>query len=358
MPEHAQCVVGTYSEWVIDGDYDWPPKCPICDQNLLAGQEPTIRLSCLHVTHTSCLAKHIQQFPPYTAPAGYVCPSCPMPLWPSEKGRDSSTSLYTKLRLFLSKTPACAEPTMLPGAKPGGSTHGAPGTINGNGGVAVPADAKAGKGSAGGQSSPRGAAKGSLTNGPATGGGGAGSQSSPPAGAGWAAERGSAGGDGGGGGAEAAGRDKFAAARGSQEGHAAAVDAEERSNAGPATSGMAVAMSARKLQGRAGSQALDTRIDVDTDEEGGDKKYARRGNWYEQFVRRVLPVWVAPQPTLPVSAVDELIGDGPSTRGRASGRKRKKLLHADPKHVLLVLALLSCFATMLLLYSRMQPPPT
>lgn len=32
---------------------------------------------CIDVIHTNCLISHIKSFPPHTAPAGYVCPSCP-----------------------------------------------------------------------------------------------------------------------------------------------------------------------------------------------------------------------------------------------------------------------------------------
>ncbi|GAU14993.1 hypothetical protein TSUD_47880 [Trifolium subterraneum] len=77
FPEHEICVIRTYSEWVIDGEYDWPPKCCQCQAVLEEGSgSQTTRLGCLHVIHTNCLVSHIKSFPPHTAPAGYVCPSC------------------------------------------------------------------------------------------------------------------------------------------------------------------------------------------------------------------------------------------------------------------------------------------
>ncbi|GER42140.1 RING/U-box superfamily protein [Striga asiatica] len=76
-PEHQICVVRTYSEWVIDGEYDWPPKCCKCQAVLDEGSNPqTTRLGCLHVIHNSCLVSHIKSFPSQTAPAGYICPGC------------------------------------------------------------------------------------------------------------------------------------------------------------------------------------------------------------------------------------------------------------------------------------------
>ncbi|OIW06885.1 hypothetical protein TanjilG_19534, partial [Lupinus angustifolius] len=80
FPEHQICVIRTYSEWVIDGEYDWPPKCCKCQVDLEEGTgSQTTRLGCLHVIHTNCLVSHIKSFPPHTAPAGYVCPSCSTP---------------------------------------------------------------------------------------------------------------------------------------------------------------------------------------------------------------------------------------------------------------------------------------
>ncbi|MFQ6667484.1 hypothetical protein Gotur_033481, partial [Gossypium turneri] len=77
FPEHQICVIRTYSEWVIDGEYNWPPKCCKCQAVLEEGAgSETTRLGCLHVIHTNCLISHIKSFPPHTAPAGYTCPSC------------------------------------------------------------------------------------------------------------------------------------------------------------------------------------------------------------------------------------------------------------------------------------------
>ncbi|KAG6414970.1 hypothetical protein SASPL_122368 [Salvia splendens] len=81
FPEHQICVVRTYSEWVIDGEYDWPPKCCHCQADLAEGTDPqTARLGCLHVIHSDCLVSHVKSFPPQTAPAGYVCPACSTPV--------------------------------------------------------------------------------------------------------------------------------------------------------------------------------------------------------------------------------------------------------------------------------------
>ncbi|KAJ6345732.1 hypothetical protein OIU78_008398 [Salix suchowensis] len=52
FPEHQICVVRTYSEWVIDGEYDWPPRCCSCQAVFQEGDGPqTTRLGCLRMSH-------------------------------------------------------------------------------------------------------------------------------------------------------------------------------------------------------------------------------------------------------------------------------------------------------------------
>ncbi|KAF7128081.1 hypothetical protein RHSIM_Rhsim11G0153600 [Rhododendron simsii] len=95
----AQSLVRTYSEWVIDGEYDWPPKCCLCHTGIEEGTDPqTTRLGCLHIMHTNCLVSHIKGFPPHTAPAGYACPACSTPIWPPKSVKDSGSRLHSKLK--------------------------------------------------------------------------------------------------------------------------------------------------------------------------------------------------------------------------------------------------------------------
>ncbi|KAL6013116.1 hypothetical protein ACLOJK_003608 [Asimina triloba] len=43
--------VRTYSEWVIDGEYDWPPTCCSCQAVLEATSDSqTTRLGCLRLS--------------------------------------------------------------------------------------------------------------------------------------------------------------------------------------------------------------------------------------------------------------------------------------------------------------------
>ncbi|KAG6514714.1 hypothetical protein ZIOFF_025084 [Zingiber officinale] len=90
--------VKKYSDWVIDGEYDWPPTCSFCNATLEEGKDQTTRLGCLHLMHTSCLVSHIKSFPPQTAPAGYVCPTCSTPIWPPVSIKDTGSRLHSKLK--------------------------------------------------------------------------------------------------------------------------------------------------------------------------------------------------------------------------------------------------------------------
>ncbi|WOK92347.1 zinc finger protein-like [Canna indica] len=98
FPEHQICVVKKYSDWVVDGEYDWPPTCCLCNVALETGMDQTVRLGCLHLMHTQCLVSHIKSFSPQTAPAGYVCPACPSPIWPPISIKDTGSRLHTMLK--------------------------------------------------------------------------------------------------------------------------------------------------------------------------------------------------------------------------------------------------------------------
>ncbi|XP_039019936.1 zinc finger protein-like 1 homolog [Hibiscus syriacus] len=98
-------MIRTYSEWVIYGEYDWPPRCCKCQAVLEEGDGsvPT-RLGCLHVIHTNCLVSHIKSFPPHTAPAGYACPSCSTSIWPPKSVKDSASRLHSLLKEAIMQT--------------------------------------------------------------------------------------------------------------------------------------------------------------------------------------------------------------------------------------------------------------
>nr|CAG4645713.1 EOG090X0ASS [Lynceus sp. MCZ IZ 141354] len=78
---HRKCVVQSYLLWLRDSDYD--PSCTLCSLPLKSSDaSDCVRLTCYHVFHVSCLDKYARSLPPHTAPAGYVCPTCGMALFP------------------------------------------------------------------------------------------------------------------------------------------------------------------------------------------------------------------------------------------------------------------------------------
>ncbi|CAH1163680.1 unnamed protein product [Phaedon cochleariae] len=78
VTNHPICVVQSYLQWLQDSDYN--SICELCSKDL--NIEDSIRLSCYHVFHWSCLDHFSRQLPPTTAPRGYTCPSCKNPLFP------------------------------------------------------------------------------------------------------------------------------------------------------------------------------------------------------------------------------------------------------------------------------------
>ncbi|XP_032818575.2 zinc finger protein-like 1 isoform X1 [Petromyzon marinus] len=76
---HGKCIVQSYLQWLQDSDYS--PDCPLCSTALAGGD--TVRLMCYDVFHWACLNTMAAQLPPNTAPAGYCCPSCKAPIFPS-----------------------------------------------------------------------------------------------------------------------------------------------------------------------------------------------------------------------------------------------------------------------------------
>ncbi|KAG2293886.1 hypothetical protein Bca52824_040555 [Brassica carinata] len=104
FPEHQTCVVRTYSEWVIDGEYD-QPKCCQCQAAFdEGGAHQLTRLGCLHAIHTSCLVSLIKSLPPHTAPPGYACPTCSTPIWPPKMVKDAGSRLHAQLREAIMQT--------------------------------------------------------------------------------------------------------------------------------------------------------------------------------------------------------------------------------------------------------------
>jgi len=95
--EHQLCVVKTYIAWLTDSDYD-PPHCLICKGELKEGD--VLRLMCLDLFHPECIDVHAKSLPQNTAKAGYSCPACSLPLFPTE---ENNSYLANQLNRYLSQ---------------------------------------------------------------------------------------------------------------------------------------------------------------------------------------------------------------------------------------------------------------
>ncbi|GER36908.1 zinc finger protein-like protein [Striga asiatica] len=298
FPEHQICVVRTYSEWVIDGEYDWPPKCCNCQAVLEEGSNPqTTRLGCLHVIHTSCLVSHIKSFPPHTAPAGYVCPGCSTSIWPPKSVKDSGSRLHSYLKEAILQT-------------------GLEKNLFGNHPVSL----------------------GTETRSP------------PPAFASEPLMH------------PSAGKDAVPTATGftrpasldivETDGPSSATSSlpNHEPNFSKSSSPPGPGATTRKTALQVERQNSEVSYYAD-DEDANKKKYLRRGTIRHKFLRSLLPFWSSALPTLPVTAPPRK--DASHTDDSSEGRTRHhKSSRMDPRKLLLVIAIMACMATMGILYYR------
>ncbi|CAI9765612.1 unnamed protein product [Fraxinus pennsylvanica] len=305
FPEHQLCVIRTYSEWVIDGEYDWPPKCCHC-QAVLEGTDPqTTRLGCLHVIHTSCLVTHIKSFPPHTAPAGYVCPECSTSIWPPKSVKDSGSRLHSKLKEAIVQTGL--EKNLFgnhPVSFPGPESRSPPPAFASD--PLMHADA-------GGMSSSVGIDATSSTI------------SAKPSSLDII---------------EINGPDSAAASLPNRE-----------LNLSKSSSPSVPGATTRKSGLQFDRQSSEVSYYAD-DEDGNQKKYSRRGTIRHKLLRSLLPFWSSALPTLPVTAPPRK--DASNADDIPEGRlKQHRSSRMDPRKLLLIIAIMACMATMGILYYRL-----
>ncbi|XVE66721.1 hypothetical protein DITRI_Ditri08aG0102400 [Diplodiscus trichospermus] len=308
FPEHQICVIRTYSEWVIDGEYDWPPKCCKCQAVIEEGAaSETTRLGCLHVIHTNCLVSHIKSFPPHTAPAGYACPSCSTSIWPPKSVKDSASRLHSLLKEAIMQT-------------------GMEKNLFGNHPVSLPAIEPRGP--------PPAFASDPLRNVTSTGG------------------------------REYDGNSTHSVEK--DEGYSVVggpaklkvteiTEIDGPSSAGnymKTSSPVAPMATTRKSTVQVDRQNSEISYYAD-DEDGNHKKYSRRGSFRHKFLRALIPFWSSALPTLPVTAPPRK--DASNADEVPEGRlKHQRSTRMDPRKILLVIAIMACMATMGILYYRIS----
>ncbi|EOA30958.1 hypothetical protein CARUB_v10014104mg [Capsella rubella] len=301
FPEHQTCVVRTYSEWVIDGEYD-QPKCCQCQVTFdEGGGHQVTRLGCLHAIHTNCLVSHIKSFPPHTAPAGYVCPSCNTPIWPPKMVKDAGSRLHALLREVITQT-------------------GLEKNLLGNHPVSRSTESR---------SPPPAFASDALIN--------LSSSSHTQEGKNLPD------------GYSVAGNGEY-----SKPAVSEIVEIDVPASAGnymkSSSPGLAAA-AARKGVPAVDRQNSETLYYAD-DEDGNRKKYSRRGPLRHKFLRALLPFWSSALPTLPVTAPPRK--DATKADDGSEGRVRhQRSSRMDIRKILILIALIACMATMGILYYRL-----
>ncbi|KAL6494646.1 hypothetical protein OROGR_031446 [Orobanche gracilis] len=299
FPEHQICVARTYSEWVIDGEYDWPPKCCHCQVVLEEGtNSQTTRLGCLHVVHTSCLVSHIKSFPLHTAPAGYVCPSCSTSIWPPKCVKDSGSRLHSKLKEAIMQT---GLEKNLFGNHPvsfGIETRSPPPAFASEPLVHPTVEKDAA----------------SITTG-----------STRPASLDIV---------------EIDGPSPATSSLPNQEPNFA----KNNSPAGPGATARKNALQAERQNSEFSYYA--------DDEDANRKKYSRRGTFRHKVLRSLLPFWSSALPTLPVTAPPRKDTSHADDASEGRPRHHHKSSRMDPRKLLLIIAIMACIATMGILYYR------
>ncbi|CAN1288881.1 Zinc finger protein-like 1 homolog [Linum perenne] len=307
FPEHQICVVRTYSEWVIDGGYDWPPKCCSCQAVLDEGSGETTRLGCMHVIHTNCLVSHVQSFPPHTAPAGYVCPSCSIPIWPPKNVKDSGSSFHSKLKEAIIQT-------------------GIEKNLFGNHPVSFPAPPPAfvsdplvsiSSSSLSAKDDPNNLAEGYSNI----------SGKMP----------------------------SMVSVPDIVEVDSPSSAANYLKNSSPAAVRDLTYISQPGATTRKGGIQIDRQNSdmsyYEDDEDGNRKKYSRRGPIQHKFLRALLPFWSSALPTLPVTAPPRKDGTNADDNSEVRARHHRSS-RMDPRKILLFIAIMACMATMGILYYR------
>eukprot|EP00268_Persea_americana_P017129 TRINITY_DN181_c1_g2_i1.p1 TRINITY_DN181_c1_g2~~TRINITY_DN181_c1_g2_i1.p1 ORF type:complete len:365 (+),score=75.20 TRINITY_DN181_c1_g2_i1:158-1252(+) len=322
FPEHQICVVRTYSEWVIDGEYDWPPTCCKCQTVLEAGDDSqTTRLGCLHIMHTSCLVSHIQSFPPHTAPAGYVCPACSTSIWPPKSIKDYGSRLHSSLKEAIMQTGL--EKNLL------GDNLVSLAAVESRVPPAFASDplirASATEGREGNNTNSFESIK----------------EPSMPS-------------------SSLAKEDIYSSAKLSS---ADIVEIDGPTSIGNQFTSdhepnykRTVTSPSPGATTRKGAAHVDRQSSgisyYSDDEDGTQKKYNRRGPLRHKFLRILLPFWSGALPTLPVTAPPRK--DGIAADDVPEGRLRhQRTSRMDPRKILLIIAIVACMATMGILYYRL-----
>jgi len=72
--------VKSYHEWIVDNEYDWPPRCGSCNRTINDDGKKIARLPCYCMFHQDCLLSQLSQSTRFGQdPASLLCFSCNKP---------------------------------------------------------------------------------------------------------------------------------------------------------------------------------------------------------------------------------------------------------------------------------------
>jgi hypothetical protein len=237
------------------------------------------------------LVNHIKSYPPHTAPAGYACPDCSTSIWPPKSVKDSGSRLHSKLKEAIMQT-------------------GLEKNLFGNHPVSMAAEPRG---------PPPAFASDPLMNLPAN------SNSS--------VTKVSVGSP------QSSTLDILEIDGPSSTNH----EPNFMNSTSPGATTRKTAMQERQ------NSEISYYAD---DEDANRKKYTRRGGLRHKFLRSLIPFWSSALPILPVTAPSRK--DSLNAEDVEGGRARHhRSSRADPRKILLIIAIMACMATMGILYYRL-----
>ncbi|MBA0766316.1 hypothetical protein Gotri_015370, partial [Gossypium trilobum] len=303
LPEHQICVIRTYSEWVIDGDYDWPPKCCKCQAVLEEGAgSETTRLGCLLMFYGHDYNLLLSVFDLWLCLIfQWFLPQ----IWPPKSVKDPTSRLHSLLKEAILQTGMEKNlfgnhPVSLPRTEHRGPppAFASDPLIYVAGGQEYDANSSPSVAKDGGYSAISGPSKPTVTE-------------------------------------------------------IMEIDGPSSTESYmKASSPVAPMATTRKSTAHVDRQNSEISYYTD-DEDGNRKKYSRRGPLHLKFLRALIPFWSSALPTLPVTAPPHK--DSATVDDIREGRsKHQRSTRMDPRKILLIIAIMACMATMSILYYRIS----
>jgi len=94
----SNCIVKSYHDWIVDNEYDLPPRCTICNRSINDDGKKVARLPCYCLFHHSCLFNSFQQCSQQGQDfATLLCFGCKKPFLESKNSKNAFYSAALSL---------------------------------------------------------------------------------------------------------------------------------------------------------------------------------------------------------------------------------------------------------------------